>query len=108
MVKPCPYCGCIPEQPVLFSIAVQQVFNYIWNHPGCTKIELEKKFYARVQSNSVAVHLSTIRNQLESTDWRLIGTDINSSTPGHKPKTYEIINITKLHYKAELVMPNEH
>lgn len=72
MVIHCPHCGSITEHPMLFSITVQRLFNYIWDNPGQTVKEIQVGVYGTdVKSNVVPVHMSRIRKTLASTTYRL-------------------------------------
>lgn len=80
-------------------MAVQRVFNYIWNHPGITRDVLAQHFnYDR--SNILTIYLVRIRKGLASTDYRLIGTGHASQI-----RSYEIINVE---HKTELVTAHVH
>lgn len=73
MVNKCPCCGSILLRPVLFALCPQRIFNYIWDNPGCTKLDLEKAIYGReLLSNVVFVHISKMRNRLHDTDYRIV------------------------------------
>jgi hypothetical protein len=94
MVRRCLYCGCIPEQPLLFSMATQRIFNYIWNHPQVTGKVLNEQF-GSLQSNSVHVHISRIRTTLRGTKYRLVSVGLprQPGTRGIGTKAYEIVTI---------------
>jgi hypothetical protein len=100
MVRRCPYCGNIPEQPLLFKLAVQRIFNYIWNHPECTMPELKEKFGGQ-QSNSVATALTKIRQGLVDTPYRLISHNLPRTGKGNNAVAYQIIDMSPHKQKQE-------
>lgn len=73
MVNKCPHCGSKTERPIFFSLTTQRIFDFIWNNPNCSKLEIEQAIYGKVLvSNVVNVHISKIRNRLRDTTYRLI------------------------------------
>jgi hypothetical protein len=89
MVIHCPHCGAETDRPQLFSISRQRIFNYIWDNPTCTREEVERGIYGAVlgsKSNVVAVHISNIRKQLETSKYRLI-----TRSTGRRISTYKIV-----------------
>lgn len=73
MVNKCPHCGSEITRPILFALCPQRIFNYIWDNPDCSKLEIEKAVYGKaLKSNIVHVHLSKIHNRLRDTSYRLI------------------------------------
>jgi hypothetical protein len=69
----CPHCGAPTDVPQLFKRGAQQVFDYIWRHPGCTVKQIQKNLYSfRSKSNLAGVLVSKVRQGLATTDYQII------------------------------------
>lgn len=90
----CPYCGSIPEQPVLFTFKLQRVFRYIWENPNSTTGEIAREFF-QGDSQSVNVSMSKIRQRLRSTVYELRAEpDPNYRGDGSRPQSrYKIVEM---------------
>jgi len=73
---------------MLFSRTRQAVLNYIWNNPGATQQEISRAVYHNhpPSANTIAVHISQIRNALSETPYALAVFD-----PTVYPYRYRII-----------------
>jgi predicted transcriptional regulator len=70
----CPHCRQPANRPVFFPYAQQQIFDYIWYNPGCSRIAIEKALYNNRQAQSLTYsYLRAIRASLIFTNYRLVG-----------------------------------
>ena len=79
----CPHCRQRADRPVFFPRAQQQIFDFIWNNPRCTRQDIENALYGPNCTNLVFVQVSKIRAALAHTSFRLVSNH-------HKPTKYKI------------------
>lgn len=70
----CYCCGQSTDRPIIFTAAIQRVFNYVWDNPGCSTQEISDYIQAVPGNNHVQVHLTAVRRGLAGTDYRLKAT----------------------------------
>lgn len=79
----CYYCGSIVDRPVIFTLTVQRIFDFIWNHPNTTTREIEMAIYGRhlIRTTNITVAVSKIRKELKGTGYWIRSTRIQKA-PG--------------------------
>jgi hypothetical protein len=69
----CRYCGQETDRPVIFSLSVQRIMNYIWDNPGCTTPEIRMALYGKhTPLGLINVQICKMRKGLTATDFRLV------------------------------------
>ena len=81
----CPQCRRLSDRPMFLPRAQQIIFNYIWDHPWCSILEIEHHTITHTSSNLVAVQVSKIRNNLTGTPYKLT-TRPGPITGRHRPQ----------------------
>src|SRR5208337_323186 len=70
-IMTCPHCHRKADRPLFLPRAQQQIFDFIWNNPGCSRATIEYSLYGRHSENLVLVQISKIRNNLTGTPYKL-------------------------------------
>jgi hypothetical protein len=70
----CPHCHLPIAEPPALPYVLNQLFNFILTHPGCSTRQVEIGLYGRPKPGNCVVssNLANLVRRLEGTDFRLI------------------------------------